>query len=67
MEALRFRGAFGFLHLHFLVEWLAGVGFGRCGLVARVPQDRMLSRSDTRNGRDGKAHFGEVIALRAYS
>ncbi len=28
--------------LRFLVEWLAGVWCGRCGLVARVPQDRML-------------------------
>jgi len=59
MEHLCFGGAFGFLRLHFFVKWLAGVGFGRCGLVAKVPQDRMLSRSDTRIGRDGKARFGE--------
>ena len=26
------------------MEWLAGVGSGRCGLVARVPQHRMPSR-----------------------
>jgi len=25
------------------MEWLARVWFGRCGLVARVPQDRMPS------------------------
>ncbi len=27
----------------FGVEWLAGIWCGRCGLVARVPQDRMPS------------------------
>ena len=44
--------------LRFFVEWLAGVGFGRCGLIARVPQDRMLSRSDTSNESDGKVTSG---------
>jgi hypothetical protein len=38
-----------------------GLRAGRCGLVARVPQDRMLSRSVTLNGRDGKARFGERL------
>ena len=59
----------GFQALGILVvswEWLAGVGFGRCGLVARVPQDRMPSRSDTWNGRDRKAYSREqLIKLKA--
>jgi hypothetical protein len=42
-----------------LVEWLAGVWCGRCGLIARVPQDRMLSRSVTLNKLDGKLLRGK--------
>jgi hypothetical protein len=41
------------------VKWLAGVWCGRCGLVARVPQDRMLSRSVTLNKLDGKLLRGK--------
>ncbi len=57
----------GFGFLHSFVEWLAGVWCGRCGLIARVPQNRMLSRSVTLNGLDGKLLRGTVVALRAYS
>jgi hypothetical protein len=38
-----------------------GLRSGRCRLVARVPQDRMLSRSDAWNGSGGKADFGEQL------
>jgi hypothetical protein len=40
--------------------WLAGVWCGRCGLVARVPQDRMLSRSVTLNKLDGRPLQGTL-------
>jgi hypothetical protein len=33
---------------------------GRCGLVAKVPQDRMLSRSVTWNGTGGRPFYGNL-------
>jgi len=56
MEAL----CFGVPVRIFLLKWLARVWCGRCGLVARVPQDRMLSRSVTSNKLDGKLLRGTV-------
>jgi hypothetical protein len=49
-----------YVSLRWLMKWLARVWCGRCGLVARVPQDRMLSRSVTSNGLDGRLLRGNV-------